>query len=1524
MGASSSSARDEEAARSRKGVYDGGSDAEHGASFARTGRAGSGRDHLLGSESTLVHDPGEEDRTRNNDNNGNDDDVDDDGNGETEEREEEEDEEEEGDGDNKGEEENKEDNALVEDGGELPLRTTSMRRRKKKKDEIYREESVENCPRSASEVNFGTLEGIQRDQPRRNHTHAIGMSLADWRRFRVERLRKKHKHSYKQRKYLPDHIESGKRKKRSALHGTGASKWYEAKNWYYVLLDWSWAFVFFLSALSYLLMCLLWSLVSWILSDEIECESGEDIFIPGTFGSAFVFATSNILTLGYGPCLPGSYGLYVLSCVQQFAGIMLNVIVLSVVVSKFQIPKPDIVFSKKALVTTRDGEPTLLIRVGNRRVNLVYETRVSVNLLRFHETTEGENFVGYDTLETSFPPIVTAVATIIHKIDEQSPLRRFLLDPEEMANIVLSVSFSGHDSVYNDLLVCTTQYRGTDLELGGILFGNMMERRPGGKGIRANFDKFDGVEAAVGVTHERLMEALHALEDSDDDEVEDLHQLQARRASKSQARRLASGLRSQGRSTRVGRIQGRDTTLRNDATHAAVVTTLPDDPLVGTVYLCYGCIRIKNYLARMCPYSRMVYMFLIVAGIPHQVIDIDWNAKPSWFTEAVPTGRTPTIYYEGKWTHNSRDIMRYLHRKFPAQAKRANRTHDLPVATWSFFDVLERHVHLVIFSSPEKMREMLAMNPEEARGKIVLNIKAAGAGNMDEVLGSDQSRLKRLRQQRKVKERPPANGSRAFLCIGVGHRGDRLVRNCPSSQKVEMVMRALGIPHSTVLVDAADPPTWVGPDQVPMLLGPGPDERVTVGDKAILDVLHELYRADFDRLPRRTSYADVFRICEELEAATDAYMMRPDGSGVEPQRNEVDAKCLATLLNVLQPLETILAENEATDNTREDTKAQTVTLTWYPFLSGAREVGLDDLILAPHLHYCLERVLRPMAGFCAERHGLSRLQRYVTAMARTALMRETSETEGATPFYVLNAAAHYERKFPAWQPLRCRSTVARKAAEEDMVTTLMSSYGKDTICVAADGSVSVKGGMAGPSFEMNKVYLAIGCVHRDEFLTKVCPFSRVVEMVAIEAGVPHHTVKIDLLDKPAWFTEASSTGKCPSIYWNGVWTNESQIVLNTMQRLFTQRYATLDKPLRLEGVSRVDGCAEMALFNACDAICEAYLKAKTNDPTRAAKRREMCELLGAMETQLADSGGPFLLGPTCAVADVALVTSIWRIVKVCCAWFHGFELTAEGFPRVNAWVDQFSRRESFKRSMPEFAEPFLILFTAKFHGDAQDVEHSPLQVTALVRQNERDAVAKLRLQEFGSLAHREGQNMLHLAQMESILKVLDDLLAELEASSLGEYLCGEEMGLADILVFSHLFFIEMGVQCVHQVSLLDRGFPHVRNFVKIIVEDVRFRELFSPAFKELLRIHFADRLSDRFPFLKLAREEREHLEFAAVELVTAHKKKVRRKSVSKQESRKPSALRWEGQSVSSLTSESQSSSGGSTSTGDIEDLLFCI
>jgi inward rectifier potassium channel len=64
------------------------------------------------------------------------------------------------------------------------------------------------------------------------------------------------------------------------------------------------------------------------------------------------------------------------------AGILLAAVLLGVLVTRASIPSARVVFSDVCLLTSRNGEPMLIIRIGNTRGNFLLNPEIRVGYLR--------------------------------------------------------------------------------------------------------------------------------------------------------------------------------------------------------------------------------------------------------------------------------------------------------------------------------------------------------------------------------------------------------------------------------------------------------------------------------------------------------------------------------------------------------------------------------------------------------------------------------------------------------------------------------------------------------------------------------------------------------------------------------------------------------------------------------------------------------------------------------------------------------------------------------------------------------------------------------------------------------------------------------------------------------------------------------------------------------------------------------------------------------------------------------------
>lgn len=161
-----------------------------------------------------------------------------------------------------------------------------------------------------------------------------------------------------------------------------------------------------------------------LIEDEFEKEFSN-------FELLFWFSVTNIINNGV--IEPVSRCAIVAWTIHNVIGIILNVLIFSIIVAKFLSPHGNIIFSKNALISSRNGSPVLLIRVGNLRCNYMLFPEIRLSLHRVRRTLEGESFVSSEDLVVAPPSTLSGSYSICHKIDEESPMR-FLVDAASTEN----------------------------------------------------------------------------------------------------------------------------------------------------------------------------------------------------------------------------------------------------------------------------------------------------------------------------------------------------------------------------------------------------------------------------------------------------------------------------------------------------------------------------------------------------------------------------------------------------------------------------------------------------------------------------------------------------------------------------------------------------------------------------------------------------------------------------------------------------------------------------------------------------------------------------------------------------------------------------------------------------------------------------------------------------------------------------------------------------------------------------------
>ncbi|MBS0618000.1 MAG: ATP-sensitive inward rectifier potassium channel 10 [Spirochaetes bacterium] len=216
-----------------------------------------------------------------------------------------------------------------------------------------------------------------------------------------------------------------------------------SKDFYFYLLNASWPRFFMTLFVIYIAINASFALC-YFLTGGIEGMKSANFIMY------FFFSVQTFSTVGYGAMYPATTLAHALVVTELGLGIMATAMLTGVFFAKLSQPRAKILFSNVAVVNRRDGKLCLMIRLANERNNEVAEAQAHVSVLKPETTSEGEKMRRlYDlTLARNITPNLMLSWTLIHEIDESSPL--YGLDAEIMERdaIAIFVSITGFDTVF--------------------------------------------------------------------------------------------------------------------------------------------------------------------------------------------------------------------------------------------------------------------------------------------------------------------------------------------------------------------------------------------------------------------------------------------------------------------------------------------------------------------------------------------------------------------------------------------------------------------------------------------------------------------------------------------------------------------------------------------------------------------------------------------------------------------------------------------------------------------------------------------------------------------------------------------------------------------------------------------------------------------------------------------------------------------------------------------------------------------
>ncbi|XP_026291135.1 ATP-sensitive inward rectifier potassium channel 12-like [Frankliniella occidentalis] len=300
-------------------------------------------------------------------------------------------------------------------------------------------------------------------------------------------LTKKHKTAISQRRHSNGRRLVGKAGEAQVLPLNVPNKHKRlAQDLFNTLVECRWRYTLIVFLLSHFVSWFLFALVWYAMAlahgdmEETVREVGELPCLINVmdFTSAFIFSMESQTTIGYGTAYPSRDcpQAVVVLCFQSVCGMIIEAFSVGIVFAKLTRPhlrSQTLLFGRRAVVAVRDGCLTLMFRVGDIRKSELVSARLWVVVRGVGDgedpdTDQTELAVTFNgnakNLSMAWP------ATVMHRIDDKSPLYRF--DPRDVQRdpFELLVFLEGTNQATGQTTQARTSYSQTDILWGHKLY----------------------------------------------------------------------------------------------------------------------------------------------------------------------------------------------------------------------------------------------------------------------------------------------------------------------------------------------------------------------------------------------------------------------------------------------------------------------------------------------------------------------------------------------------------------------------------------------------------------------------------------------------------------------------------------------------------------------------------------------------------------------------------------------------------------------------------------------------------------------------------------------------------------------------------------------------------------------------------------------------------------------------------------------------------------------------------------------
>ncbi len=198
------------------------------------------------------------------------------------------------------------------------------------------------------------------------------------------------------------------------------------------------------------------------------------------FLEAFFFSSQTMTTVGYGKVAPAGLLANMVASVESLLGILSFAVVTGLIYGRFSRPRAYLRFSDNVLVAPYQGGKGMMVRVASYKNNHLTDVEVQLTLA-LHVMENGKLETRFFQLKPEMARINSLALswTIVHPLNEESPLYQFTRQDVEDSRMELIVNIKAFDDHFSNMVQQRTSFTYQQV-LYGARFLPMFERAPDG------------------------------------------------------------------------------------------------------------------------------------------------------------------------------------------------------------------------------------------------------------------------------------------------------------------------------------------------------------------------------------------------------------------------------------------------------------------------------------------------------------------------------------------------------------------------------------------------------------------------------------------------------------------------------------------------------------------------------------------------------------------------------------------------------------------------------------------------------------------------------------------------------------------------------------------------------------------------------------------------------------------------------------------------------------------------------------